>query len=52
MLALLRDTGLSTVQTEYVEKARSSGQALVSLINDVLDFSKVRSETLNPKLGG
>lgn len=41
MLSLLGDTGLTRVQQDYVDTARASGQALISLINDVLDFSKV-----------
>lgn len=42
--SLLLETGLNTEQRELVQIMRSSGQSLVHLINDVLDFSKLESE--------
>ena len=45
---LLMDTELDAEQREYVQTLESSGQALLSVINDVLDFSKLeegREET-------
>ncbi|MBL9154794.1 MAG: response regulator [Verrucomicrobiales bacterium] len=42
--SLLLETTLSTEQRELVQIMRSSGQSLVHLINDVLDFSKLKSE--------
>jgi PAS domain S-box-containing protein len=41
MLALMLRTDLSGRQRDYVDKARSAGATLLSLLNDVLDFSKI-----------
>jgi len=41
MTALLLDTPLKSEQRCYLETIRSSGQALMGIINDVLDFSKI-----------
>ncbi len=43
MLDLLMTMGLSPKQREYIETAKSSGEVLLELIDDVLDFSKVES---------
>ena len=43
MLELLAGMGLSPKQREYVNIARSSSDALLSLIDDILDFSKIDS---------
>ncbi len=43
MLDILKETNLSPKQTEYVEVANDSGNALLSLIDDILNFSKVDS---------
>ena len=40
MLELLQGTGLTPRQREYVGVACGSGEALLSLIDDILDFSK------------
>jgi len=40
---LLLETGLDVEQRELVQIMRSSGDSLVHLINDVLDFSKLES---------
>ncbi len=46
MTGLLLDTELSTEQKEYVESIRLSGDQLLVIINDLLDFSKIESEKL------
>jgi signal transduction histidine kinase/CheY-like chemotaxis protein len=43
MTGLLLDTRLDPEQREFVETIRVSGDSLLSLINDVLDFSKIES---------
>jgi signal transduction histidine kinase/DNA-binding response OmpR family regulator len=43
MTGLLLDTRLDDEQREFVETMRVSGDTLLSLINDVLDFSKIES---------
>lgn len=43
MAELLEGTGLSPEQRTYVEAVRSSGEALLSLINEILDFSKIEA---------
>jgi len=47
MAGLLSDTPLSSEQTSYVEAVRTSGEALLTLIDDVLDFSKVEAGRLD-----
>ena len=43
MAALLLDTDLSDEQRSYVETVQASGDVLVHIINDVLDFAKVEA---------
>jgi len=43
MSVLLLNTRLDEEQIEYVKAIRSSGQALVSIINDILDLSKIEA---------
>jgi PAS domain S-box-containing protein len=40
---LLGKTGLTPEQRKYLDMIRSSGQSLLGIINDVLDFSKVEA---------
>ncbi len=44
--SLLMETNLTIEQRELVQIMRSSGQSLVHLINDVLDFSKLESDKM------
>jgi len=46
MATLLLDTPLTEDQQEYVRTIRTSGDMLLSIINDVLDFSKIESGRL------
>ena len=47
---LLDETTLNEEQDDYLIRIKSSSEALMSLINDVLDFSKVESGHLNLEL--
>ena len=46
MTGLLLDTGLGEEQREYVDTVRSSGEALLTIINEILDFSKIEAGRL------
>ena len=46
MAELLCETGLTEEQKLYAETIRSSGEALLVIINDVLDYSKIEAEKL------
>jgi signal transduction histidine kinase/CheY-like chemotaxis protein len=43
MASLLRDTGLDERQMDFVRTIETSGDALLSIINDVLDYSKIEA---------
>jgi len=47
MSSLLLDLPLSAEQRDYVETIRTSSDALLDIINDVLDFSKIESGRLD-----
>ncbi|MDX1319889.1 MAG: ATP-binding protein, partial [Oceanospirillum sp.] len=46
MLYLLHKTSLNDRQQSYVDTACSSGELLLALINDVLDFSKMEADKM------
>lgn len=50
MTGILADTELSPDQREYCELIRRSGESLLTVINEVLDFSKVESGKLQLEL--
>ncbi|MCA0042051.1 ATP-binding protein [Celeribacter litoreus] len=47
MAELLADTELTEEQVLYIDTIRSSGAALLGLINDVLDYSKIEASKLS-----
>jgi PAS domain S-box-containing protein len=47
MIDLLLDTALNDRQREYAEAIRSSGEALITVINDILDLAKIEAGKLS-----
>jgi PAS domain S-box-containing protein len=52
MTGLLLDTALDEEQREYVETIRSSGDALLTVINDILDYSKIEANKVELEVAG
>ncbi|HLG99206.1 MAG TPA: ATP-binding protein [Bryobacteraceae bacterium] len=50
MIDLVRSTGLSIEQKEHLDLARSSADSLLSLLNEILDLSKIESGRLELSL--
>lgn len=46
VLGLLEDTSLDAEQNSYVQTARRSGEGLLDIISDILDFSKMEAGKL------
>ncbi len=46
MAELLEETELSGEQKEFIESIHSSGDLLISLIDDILDFSRIEKEPM------
>ena len=51
MLKLLRATGLSARQADYVAKTEAATRSLLALINDILDFSKIEARQMTLDVG-
>ena len=47
MVGLLSDTGLDAEQREYARIVRLSGEALLTLINEILEFSKIEAKKMD-----
>ncbi len=52
ILGLLRDTPLSEKQKQLVTTGREAGELLLTIINDVLDFSKMEADKLELEHSG
>jgi PAS domain S-box-containing protein len=50
MTALLRDTPVAGSQAEFIDTIQKSGESLLTLVNDLLDFSKVESGKFTPEV--
>ncbi len=50
MTYLLESTELRTDAKEYVDTIQNASESLLSLINEILDFSKVDAGKMNPKV--
>jgi CheY-like chemotaxis protein len=49
MTGLLLDSPLSREQRDFASTIRASGESLLAIINDILDYSKIESGRLDPE---
>ncbi len=47
MAGLLLETELTSEQRQYAEIVRSSGESLLSIVNDILDFSRIEAHRMD-----
>lgn len=47
MVSLLHDTNLNKIQSDYVDTIRKSGETMMTLLNDILDFEKIERGSLD-----
>lgn len=47
MVQLLKDTSLSQKQQDYMETIHKSGETMMALLNDILDFEKIESGSMD-----
>jgi signal transduction histidine kinase len=47
MVGLLLDTQLDETQRQYAQTVQSCGESLLSIINDILDYSKIEAASLS-----
>ncbi|EFJ17284.1 hypothetical protein SELMODRAFT_16166, partial [Selaginella moellendorffii] len=50
MCTLLLETALTDEQHEYASTIRHSGEALIGIINDILDYSKIEAGKMELEL--
>ena len=51
MTALLRDSPLTATQADYVRTIESSGDSLLTILNDILDYSKIEAGRIELEIG-
>lgn len=47
---LVQETGLSSLQHDYVSRISTAGESLLRIVNDILDFSKIEAGKLNMEM--
>ncbi len=47
MVTLLHDTNLNKTQSDYVDTIRKSGETMMMLLNDILDFEKIERGSMD-----
>ena len=47
MVSLLNDTNLNKTQSDYVDTIKKSGETMMTLLNDILDFEKIERGSMD-----